>query len=194
MGRREIVVYTDDVTGEEAEDVMTVLIVANGVAYECDMSAPTREAYAAAIQPYLSVARRIGRTTGNNVIRGDFGKPKDPERTTVDREQTKAVREWWSRNQGRGDLPALVERGRIPGEVMALFQTYGGQAIPEPEPAPVEPAKTRRKSGTVGAEFKVAEPQTEEAPVKPARQPRKAVTVKAESTGAAKRTRGRAAG
>lgn len=160
MARREIVVYTDDVTGEESEDVQTVLLVSSGIAYEVDMSEKTREAYAAAIAPYLSAGRRIGRTTaGGSILRPTFTPgTAAPTRTVADKEQNRAVRDWWAKNQGRDGLPPLTERGRIPQDVLDAFQKHGGRTI-EAAPEPViPPAQTKRAAQTVGAEVHVSGP------------------------------------
>lgn len=156
MARREIIVFTDDVTGEETSDVQTVLLVADGIAYEIDMAPATREAYAAAIEPFRSAGRRIGRASGNgaSVLRPAFnGAPAASSRTVPDKEQNRAVREWWGRNAGRDGLPELTERGRIPQPVLDAFQRHGGRTI---EAAPdVQAGKQPRKAGTVGAEMSV---------------------------------------
>lgn len=194
MARREIVVFTDDVTGEEGPDVQTVLLVADGIAYEVDMSETTHAAYSAAIEPYRSAGRRIGRAnSGGGVVRPITAAPT--ARTAPDKEQNRAIRAWWARNQGHDGLPPMVTFGRIPQDVLDAFQRHGGTKI---KGAPdVEPGKEPRKAGTVGAEVKVSGApaatfsEPEAAPVqdevRPARKRAAAAEVKP-----AKRTRGAA--
>lgn len=187
MARREIVVYTDDLTGEETSDVTTVSIVFKGIAYEVDMSERTLAAYAKSIQPYLDAGRRVGRAAGTNVIRPAFGGSASATRQpwAEKQAQNKAIRDWWAKSQGRDGLQPLVERGRIPQPVIEAYHKHGGMTIPAPEPTPVQPDKAPRKAGTVGAEARVTE--TKQAPVKgkstspnPARTSARAATVKAE--------------
>lgn len=211
MAKREITIYTDDVTGEETDDIMTVLLVANGVAYEVDMGAQTREQYATAIQPYLSVARRVGRSAGNNVLRpaGGFGSSQAGASSRAgearpDREQNRAIREWWGRHQGREGLPPLVERGRIPQNVLDAFQRYAGRTI-DPEPAPdvsglAEAVKERAAKPVKSAAPTFTEPDPDglPKPPKPTRKRTTAAKVTAKApvkavTPAAKRTSRRAA-
>lgn len=165
MAKQLITIYTDDVTGEQSDDIHTVLVVgADGIAYQVDMGAATFAGYEAAIAPYVNAGTRVGRmpkaASGNlgNVI--PIGRTSERTEARPDKEQNKAVREWWSRNQGREDVPALVERGRIPQTVLDAYQKYAGRSIAvapietPPEP-PVKAAQTKRAPGTIGAETRV---------------------------------------
>jgi nucleoid-associated protein Lsr2 len=165
MAKQTITVYTDDVTGEQSDDIHTVLVLAgDGVAYQVDMAEATYAAYEAAIAPYVNAGRRVGRmpksASGNlgNVI--PIGRAAERSEARPDKEQNRAIREWWAKNQGREDVPALVERGRIPQHVIDAYQKHGGISIaPAPIEAPPEPpvkaAQTKRAPGTIGAETRV---------------------------------------
>jgi hypothetical protein len=173
MARREITVVTDDVTGKETDEATTEIICVEGVAYELDMSPETLTAYRKAIEPYRSAGRRIGRTSsGGNVLRPIGFASSTPAR--VDKEQNKAVREWWGRNQGRDGLPPLVERGRIPQPVLDLFQKHKGRAIEE---APDVPPRSTRPRKAAAPTFSSPEPVS--TPVSKAAKPARKTTAAA---------------
>lgn len=211
MAKQLITIYTDDVTGEQSDDIHPVLVVGgDGVAYQVDMSEPTFTAYTAAIAPYVSAGTRIGRmpkaASGNLGSVIPIGRAAERTETRPDKEQNKAVRDWWRKNQGRDGVPDVTEFGRIPQSVQDAFQKHGGRSIavapietpPEPiaEP-PVKASQTKRAPGTIGAETRVkglefltpGAPRAEAAPeVAPAR--KRAAAAKATP---AKATRGKTA-
>lgn len=171
MGRREIIVYTDDVTGKESDTIKTEIVTVDGVAFEVDMSPETLAAYRKAVEPYRAAGKRVGRAnSAGNVLRpiGSASSVRTGAAKTVpDKEQNRAIREWWAKNQGRDGLPPLVERGRIASEVVTAFHKHGGRAIPPPPAPEVPAAKEPRKAGTIGAEVRLPR-QTKSAPVKAA--------------------------
>jgi len=210
MARREIIVYTDDVTGETSNDIQTVMILdGTGAAYAVDMSEATHRKYEEAIAPYVNAGKRIGRmpkvteaaVKAGNVI------PISGTRTVVrtDKEQNKAIREWWGRNEERG-VPALVEFGRIPQAVQDAFHKHGGRAVPAsvnddvpasellpddalPEPAvkPAQKPRAARSSGTATAADSLAflAPGSAQPEAAPAR--KRATPAAAKETGKAPR-------
>lgn len=134
MARREIIVYVDDVTGKETNNVTAEIICVEGVAYQVDMGPETLAAYRKAVEPYRAAGTRIGRATSGGSVLRPIGSASSaggsvPRRTVADKEQNKAIREWWAKNQGREGLPPVVERGRIPGDVITAFHAHGGRAI-----------------------------------------------------------------
>ncbi len=193
MARKEIVVFTDDVTGEPCDEVTTVVVVWAGATYEVDMSPETLQRYGDAIAPFVTKGRRVG--TRGTVLRPAFGAARAPKPSET-RADNKIIRDWWGRNQGRAGVPPLSEYGRIANDVRALFEVHGGRDIPEASKPPVEAAKTPRKAGTVGAEVKVsAAPATFTEPATPSvakSTTKRTATAKVTAT-AAKRTGRRAA-
>ncbi len=190
MARRQVIIYTDDVTGQEAPDIETVIVTVDNIAYEVDMSAATRAAYAEAVEAYRSAGRRVGRVTATGtVLRPAFGSGLPAQRQSaspavIDKEQNKAVRDWWRANEGRDGLPSIVEHGRIPQTVRDAFQKWGGRKVTaEPD---VKPSQEKRKAGTVGAEITfsgtpdVATPKPAKA-TKAASKPARSASVKTEA-------------
>lgn len=177
MARQTIIVYVDDVTGQEADTVQTVTLTHEGVAYEVDMSPETLAEYEKVIEPYRLAGRRVGRvTTAGHVMRVVTGSAPIRRRVpSIDPEQRKAIRSWWARNaKVIPTLPPLVERGRIPQSVVDAYNHREGrnatpmpaltaqavsEAVSDPVAADVQPAGTERAAGTVGREMAVNPPE-----------------------------------
>lgn len=165
MAKQLITIYTDDVTGEQSDDIHPVLVVSgDGVAYQVDMSAATFATYEAAIAPYVNAGTRIGRmpkaASGNLGSVIPIGRAAERTEARPDKEQNKAVRDWWRKNQGRDGVPDVTEFGRIPQSVQDAFHKHGGRSIvvaPIETPAEpvVKPSQTKRAPGTIGAETRV---------------------------------------
>jgi hypothetical protein len=142
MALRQIIVYSDDVTGETVPSVTTETVCIGGTAYAVDMGPETRAAYEAAVAPYTTVGKRIGRIGGHMIPIG----LASVKRTMRDAEQNKAVRDWWAKYGEAAELPPMSVRGRIPESVQAAFQEHQGGP---------PPAKPTRKPTSVGARVRV---------------------------------------
>src|SRR5689334_24643420 len=107
MAKQVITVLTDDLDGTDAD--RTVEFGLDGVSYTIDLSDKNAGKLRKALDPYLTVASRIGRTNTNGRItpRGATA----PSRTS--REQNQAIREWAAKNGH-----TVSERGRIPASII----------------------------------------------------------------------------
>lgn len=191
MASKTIVVYVDDVTGKEVQDVRTVTLTHEGIAYELDMGPDTFAAYEKAIEKYRAAGRRIGRVTaqGGNVVRALPSSASKP-----DKEQNRAMREWWHRYGAGLGLPEASDRGRIPDAVQEAYNAHGGhepRSLPEASQEAsetsadvstdedVKPAGTPRKATAVGARMSIAGENAES--TKTPRPRKRSANVKAEA-------------
>ncbi len=108
MAQKVQVILVDDMDGGAA--VETVSFALDGSAYEIDLSAANAAALRDAVVPYVGAGRKVGRATGRA--------PSTRARSgaTVDREQSRAMREWAQRNGHN-----VSSRGRIPASVVEAF-------------------------------------------------------------------------
>ena len=108
MAQKTITLLVSDLSGKElGEDGQTVRFGFLGVDYEMDLSQKEADQFAADMEKYVSVARRIGgrRQAGAAA------------RTSIDRGQAKKIREWAAENGFK-----VSSRGRIPENVQEAFQ------------------------------------------------------------------------
>jgi hypothetical protein len=107
VAQRVEVVLVDDLDGGQAEE--TVQFSLDGVSYEIDLNAANAAALRDAMALYVGHGRRVGgrRSSGRSSSRRSGGSP-----------ETAAIRAW-AREQG---LP-VNERGRIPGDIVAQYES-----------------------------------------------------------------------
>lgn len=106
MARQIITVLTDDLDGGNAD--RTVEFGFDGVSYTIDLSDKNAGKLRKALEPYLAVASKPGRTAGR---RGAV----EPSRAGS-RESNQAIREWAVKNGW-----AVSQRGRIPSSVVEAY-------------------------------------------------------------------------
>lgn len=94
-------VLIDDIDGSAATG--TVSFAFNGVSYEIDLNEAHQGELAAALEPYISKARRVG------------GKRVSARKSSSS--STTAIRAWATANGFK-----VADRGRIPGEVVEAYQ------------------------------------------------------------------------
>jgi hypothetical protein len=109
MARQVITVLTDDLDGGDAD--RTVEFGLDGVNYIIDLSEKNAGKLRKALDPYLAVASRAGRTGGNGRIVSRVAKPP-----RANRDQNQAIREWAAKNGYE-----VSERGRIPSTIVEAF-------------------------------------------------------------------------
>ena len=127
MAQKVVVELVDDLDGTASADINTVTFALDGASYEIDLNEHNAERLREALAGYLGAARRTGgRLKRSAATTGPATRP------TVDRDQTKAIREW-ARNNGW----ALADRGRIPANVLTAFD--------EAHTVPAAPKRGRRK-------------------------------------------------
>lgn len=111
MAQKVTVELVDDLDGTASDDISTVTFALDGASYEIDLSADNADQLRDTLADFVTAARR----TGGRIKRA-AGTPKSAARPAVDREQTKAIRNWARQNGFE-----LADRGRIPGDVVAAF-------------------------------------------------------------------------
>jgi hypothetical protein len=109
MAKQVITVLTDDLDGGDAD--RTIEFGLDGVNFTIDLSEKNAGKLRKALDPYLTVASRVGRTGGNGRIASRAGQP-----ARANRDQNQAIREWAGKNGYE-----VSERGRIPSSVVEAF-------------------------------------------------------------------------
>lgn len=126
MAQKVTVELVDDLDGTVSSDISTVGFGLDGVSYEIDLAEENASKLRDAFADYVGAARRIGgRAKRGTLVRASTARP------AVDREQTKAIRDW-ARDNGW----AVAERGRIPSNVIEAYE--------ESKSAPAKPKGRRR--------------------------------------------------
>jgi hypothetical protein len=103
MAEKVEVKVIDDLTGDEGASPVEFAI--DGVTYEIDLTSGNAEALRNKLADYIANGRKLGKPSKvgkATASRASTSKPK------IDREQSKAIREWLQRN----DIP-VAPRGRI---------------------------------------------------------------------------------
>jgi hypothetical protein len=110
MAKQVITVLTDDIDGGDAD--RTIEFGLDGVNYTIDLSDKNAGELRKALDRYLSVAARAGRTGGPGRITSRAAAL--PSRSS--REQNQAIRGWAVKNGYE-----VSERGRIPSSIVDAF-------------------------------------------------------------------------
>jgi hypothetical protein len=111
MAKQVITLLTDDLDGGEAD--RTVEFGLDGVNYTIDLSEKNAGKLRKALDPYLTVATRVGRSGGDS---------RAARRSAVSaggrssRDQNQAIREWANKNGYE-----VSERGRIPSSIVEAY-------------------------------------------------------------------------
>jgi Lsr2 len=112
VAQKTTVTLVDDLDGSTADE--TVGFGIDGTVYEIDLTTTHADALRDALADYVANARRQGRvprgTVGNRPARTENGS------APVDREQSKAVRDW-ARQHGY----TVSDRGRIPNDITEAY-------------------------------------------------------------------------
>lgn len=108
MAQQTRVIFTDDITGEESDDVQTHKFALNGTEYEIDLADKSFEELLTAFEPIMEHGRRMkkGRSGGTSTKPG-----VDPVK----------VRQWAKEN----DI-AINDRGRVPGPIVEAYLAAQG--------------------------------------------------------------------
>jgi hypothetical protein len=113
MAKQVITLLTDDLDGGEAD--RTVEFGLDGVNYTIDLSEKNAGKLRKALDPYLNVATRVGRSSAD--VRGV--RRSGPVSTgRASRDQNQAIREWASKNGYE-----VSERGRIPSSIVEAYHS-----------------------------------------------------------------------
>ena len=114
MAKQVITLLTDDLDGGEAD--RTLEFGLDGVTYTIDLSDKNIGKLRKALDPYLAVATRTGRGSGESRSVARRNAAGTPAR--AGREQNQAIREWAAKNGYE-----LSERGRIPRNIVEAYQS-----------------------------------------------------------------------
>src|SRR3954471_14932788 len=91
MAKQVITLLTDDLDGGEAD--RTLEFGLDGVNYTIDLSEKNAGKLRKALDPYLTAASRVGRSSaGRTAARGTAASPRS------NRDQNQAIREWANKN------------------------------------------------------------------------------------------------
>jgi nucleoid-associated protein Lsr2 len=111
MAKQVITLLTDDLDGGEAD--RTVEFGLDGVNYTIDLSEKNAGKLRKALDPYLAVATRVGRS-GSDSRTARRSAPAVSGRSS--RDQNQAIREWANKNGYE-----VSERGRIPSSIVEAY-------------------------------------------------------------------------
>jgi hypothetical protein len=118
MAQREVITYTDDLTGEEAEEIGTHTILIDGAGVEIDLSTENHDRLLEILHPYLSAsgARRV---RGSVTTAGTKGKRRVvASGSSSDTAEIRA----WAKKQGL----EVNDRGRVPASVKEAYEKANG--------------------------------------------------------------------
>lgn len=130
MARKQLVILTDDITGDDITGkpgAGTVEFALDNVRYEIDLSAEGREKLKDTLKPYTAAGRRVAST-----VRRIPEPQRGPART--DKEQLKEIRRWWRENWELAKLPQPSDKGRIPDAVAQAHRENDGRRVTRPIP------------------------------------------------------------
>lgn len=138
MAKRTEVIVLDDISGEAGAEVHRFEL--DGSAYEIDLSDKNYAELAEVLAPFVSAARRLGRTKGSGGPRFPRSAVRHGTTTTSTQsnghvttaEDRAAIRAWWRLNAGRLSLPAPTERGRIPESIVTAYRDGSQKAAAVP--------------------------------------------------------------
>src|SRR3954453_13760641 len=114
MAKQIITVLTDDLDGGNAD--RTIEFALDGVNYTIDLSEKNAGKLRKALDPYLTVATRVGRSGGDMRATRRGAVPVGSGRAS--RDQNQAIREWATKNGYE-----VSERGRIPSSIVEAYHS-----------------------------------------------------------------------
>ncbi|KOV71277.1 hypothetical protein ADL00_08395 [Streptomyces sp. AS58] len=106
MAQKIVTVYTDDLSGEEAEEVQTHTFSLNGINYEIDLVSENYDRLFEALAPFIKSGRKTGRTKRANQARR-------PEEGGPSADQLRA----WARENNYH----INNRGRVPASIREAY-------------------------------------------------------------------------
>lgn len=114
MAQREVITYTDDLTGEEAEEIGTHTILIDGAGVEIDLSTENHDRLLEVLHPYLS-AEGARRVRGSVTTAGTRGKRRAVGPSA--HSDTAQIRAWAKENGLE-----VNDRGRVPASVKEAYE------------------------------------------------------------------------
>ncbi|GAA2583626.1 Lsr2 family protein [Dactylosporangium fulvum] len=114
MARRVIHTLVDDLDGGSADESLTFEL--DGIRYEIDLSTANARLLRESLEPYVTVARKVGRGGVAGTSRGRSYLPERDSRR-VSRERNRAIREWGQRHG-----LDVADRGRMSHELVSQYE------------------------------------------------------------------------
>lgn len=109
MATRTVITLVDDLSGKDVgEEGRTVAFSFDGVDYQIDLGEKNFTRLEKALDPFISAATRVGRVPARRRRGQAAGGPAG----------SRSVRDW-ARDNGY----AVAERGRVPQEIMAAYNS-----------------------------------------------------------------------
>jgi hypothetical protein len=107
MAQKTVVIYTDNLTGKESDEVGTHSFAVDGVQYEIDLAPDSFDQLMEALGPFMEKGRKLsrGRRAGGAARRA---KPA---------EDSAKIREW-AKEHGH----EVSDRGRVPASVREAYE------------------------------------------------------------------------
>ncbi|MFE6946520.1 histone-like nucleoid-structuring protein Lsr2 [Streptomyces chartreusis] len=107
MAQKIVTVFTDDLTGNESEEVQTHTFSLDGVSYEIDLVSESYDKLLEALAPFISSGRKVGRTRST-------GKGRRP---LMEGPSAEEVRQWARENDYQ-----VNDRGRVPASIREAYE------------------------------------------------------------------------
>ncbi|WP_340376640.1 Lsr2 family protein [Streptomyces sp. SS7] len=118
MAQKQVITYTDDVTGEESEDITTHTLLIDGAGVEIDLTSASHDRLLELLHPYLSAesARRV-RGSVNSAATAK----KSRNSASSNSADTARIRAWAKENGHE-----VNDRGRVPASVKEAYEKANG--------------------------------------------------------------------
>lgn len=107
MAQKTVIVYTDDLTGSESEEVRTHTFSLDGVSYEIDLVSDNYDKLFEALAPFIEKGRKTGRVSGVSRAR----------KAPVDGPSSEELRAWARENNYE-----VNDRGRVPASIHEAYR------------------------------------------------------------------------
>ncbi|WP_369354678.1 Lsr2 family protein [Streptomyces sp. cg2] len=104
MAQKTVIIYTDDLTGEETSEAATHAIALDGVTYEIDLGPDCYDKLLEAVGPFLQAGRKTGGA-------------RKPRKVTAGGDDTAAIRAWAKENGYQ-----VNDRGRVRADIREAYQ------------------------------------------------------------------------
>ncbi|MEU3437854.1 Lsr2 family protein [Streptomyces sp. NPDC006863] len=114
MAQKIVTTYTDDLTGEDSEDVRTHTILVDGAGVEIDLTSESHDKLMDALKPFLKAEG--ARRTRVSLLAKAAGKGKSPAASVAGKQNTAEIRKW-ARENGHN----VNDRGRVPAEIREAY-------------------------------------------------------------------------
>ncbi|MGW1231395.1 histone-like nucleoid-structuring protein Lsr2 [Streptomyces californicus] len=115
MAQKIVTTYTDDLTGEESEDVKKHTILVDGAGVEIDLNSDSYDKLMDALAPFFK-AEHAQRTRVSLLVKA-AGKGKPSAASGAGKQDTAEIRKW-ARENGY----SVNDRGRVPAEIREAYE------------------------------------------------------------------------